>query len=158
PLSYSASHLPPGLSIDSGTGEITGTLSSAGTFHPTVTVTDGISHASTTFEWDVCGCGCSGGGSVTINGSARQGSAGQGPGDQFDNAGDTVSLQIDASKTGTGTLSYSASGLPTGLSINSSTGLISGTISSSLSPDIYPVTLVVTDGDDTLTVFFDWTV
>ena len=39
-----------------------------------------------------------------------------------------VSLQVSATDSAAGsTLSYSASGLPAGLSINSSTGLISGT-------------------------------
>ena len=42
-----------------------------------------------------------------------------------------MSLQVEASETGV-TLSYTAFGLPSGLTINSSTGLISGTISSVL--------------------------
>ena len=53
------------------------------------------------------------------------------PGDQVNNPGDTVSLQVSATDTASGTLSYAATGLPTGLSINSSTGLISGTITAS---------------------------
>ncbi|KJY26513.1 peptidase M4, partial [Streptomyces sp. NRRL S-444] len=38
-----------------------------------------------------------------------------------------VSLQVQATSTNPGALSYAATGLPAGLSINSSTGLISGT-------------------------------
>ncbi|GLY86848.1 discoidin domain-containing protein [Actinoallomurus iriomotensis] len=50
------------------------------------------------------------------------------PGDQTSTVGTAVSLQIHASDSASGqTLTYSASGLPAGLSINSSTGLISGT-------------------------------
>ena len=48
--------------------------------------------------------------------------------DQTSKEGQVVSLQVTASETGA-TLTYSADGLPAGLSINSSTGLISGTIS-----------------------------
>jgi hypothetical protein len=49
------------------------------------------------------------------------------PGDQTGTVGTAVSLQIQASDSASGqTLTYGAMGLPAGLSINSSTGLISG--------------------------------
>jgi subtilase family serine protease len=50
------------------------------------------------------------------------------PGSQTGTVGTAVSLQIKATDSASGqTLTYSATGLPAGLSINSSTGLISGT-------------------------------
>jgi hypothetical protein len=50
------------------------------------------------------------------------------PGNQTSTAGTAASLQINASDSASGqTLTYTATGLPAGLSINSSTGLISGT-------------------------------
>ncbi len=49
------------------------------------------------------------------------------PGNQTTTVGQPASLQISTSDTAGGTLSYSATGLPAGLSINTSTGLISGT-------------------------------
>jgi hypothetical protein len=50
------------------------------------------------------------------------------PGSQTGTVGTAASLQISASDSASGqTLSYSAAGLPAGLSINASTGLISGT-------------------------------
>jgi len=50
------------------------------------------------------------------------------PGSQTGTVGIAASLQISASDSASGqTLTYSASGLPAGLSINSSSGLISGT-------------------------------
>ena len=50
------------------------------------------------------------------------------PGSQTGTVGTAASLQITATDSASGqTLTYSATGLPTGLSINSSTGLISGT-------------------------------
>jgi hypothetical protein len=50
------------------------------------------------------------------------------PGNQTGTVGTAVSLQIHATDSGSGqTLTYGATGLPAGLSINSSTGLISGT-------------------------------
>ncbi|HJY58326.1 MAG TPA: discoidin domain-containing protein, partial [Streptosporangiaceae bacterium] len=50
------------------------------------------------------------------------------PGNQTSTVGSAAGLQVQASDSASGqTLSYSATGLPAGLSINSSTGLISGT-------------------------------
>jgi len=50
------------------------------------------------------------------------------PGNQTSTVGTAASLQINASDSVSGqTLTYSATGLPAGLSINASTGLISGT-------------------------------
>jgi hypothetical protein len=50
------------------------------------------------------------------------------PGNQTTTVGTAVSLQIHATDSASGqTLTYSATGLPAGLSINSATGLISGT-------------------------------
>ncbi|WP_329252232.1 M4 family metallopeptidase [Actinoallomurus sp. NBC_01490] len=49
------------------------------------------------------------------------------PGNQTTTVGTAVSLQIQASDPNGQTLTYSATGLPAGLSVNASTGLISGT-------------------------------
>ncbi|MEU1514615.1 M4 family metallopeptidase [Streptomyces sp. NPDC005811] len=77
------------------------------------------------------------------------------PGSQSTTVGTAVSLQISASSTNSGTLTYAASGLPTGLSI-SSTGLISGTPTTAGS---YSTTVTVTDSTGaTGTASFTWTV
>jgi len=66
------------------------------------------------------------------------------PGSQTSTAGSPLSLQIQASDTGSGsTLSYASTGLPPGLVINSGTGLISGTPNTAGS---YTVTATATDG------------
>ena len=66
------------------------------------------------------------------------------PGNQTSSAGVAVKLQIHASDTASGqTLSYAASGLPPGLSINAHTGLISGTPAQ---PGTSTVTVTVTAG------------
>jgi uncharacterized repeat protein (TIGR01451 family) len=140
-LSYSATDLPSGLSINSSTGAITGTLTAGGSFQPTVTASDGTYSASTSFAWDVSS-------PISITD----------PGTQDDNAGDAVSLQVQASDSSSGTLTYSASGLPSGLSINSSTGDITGTLSSALSPGTYTTALSVTDGSNTGVDSFGFTI
>ncbi|MFJ3169808.1 M4 family metallopeptidase [Streptomyces roseus] len=67
-----------------------------------------------------------------------------------------VSLQVQATSTNPGALSYAATGLPAGLSINSSTGLISGTATTAGTSN---VTVTVTDSQSkTGTTSFTWTV
>ncbi|WP_406010805.1 M4 family metallopeptidase [Streptomyces sp. NBC_00637] len=78
------------------------------------------------------------------------------PGSQSATVGTAVSLQISASSTNSGSLTYSASGLPAGLSISSSTGLISGTPTTAGSSS---TTVTVTDSTGaTGTAAFTWTV
>ena len=80
-----------------------------------------------------------------------------GPGNQSSTVGAAASLQIKASDSGSGqTLSYSATGLPAGLSINSSTGLISGTPTAAGTSN---VTVTARDGTGaTGSTSFTWTV
>jgi hypothetical protein len=143
-MTYTASGLPPGLSI-SGNGLIAGTIASgdasSSPYNVTVTANDGTSSSSQSLAWTV----------AVINLAS--------PGDQTNNDGDTVSLSLTTGYHGSGTLSYSATGLPSGLSINSSTGQITGTLASTADTDSpYAVTLTVTDGTNTSTQSFDWAV
>jgi hypothetical protein len=151
PLTYGATNLPDGLSISSSTGEISGTINSgASDFSPynvTVSVDDGEAPAvEVTFDWTV----------------ARDNSPPDvtNPGDQTNTEGDNVSLQIVATDADGDSLVYAATDLPTGLSINTSTGEISGTIADgagAFSP--YNVTVTVDDGFATpVEVKFKWTV
>ena len=66
-----------------------------------------------------------------------------------------VSLSISATDSSSATLSYAATGLPSGLSINGSTGVISGTFGSTGNST---VTVTATDGTDTTTQTFNWSV
>jgi Zn-dependent metalloprotease len=78
------------------------------------------------------------------------------PAAQSTKAGTAASLQIQAGSTSGGALTYSATGLPAGLSISSSTGLISGTPTTTGSSS---VTVTVKDSADaTGTASFTWTV
>src|SRR5579872_3883250 len=79
------------------------------------------------------------------------------PGSQTSTVGTAVSLQIQASDSASGqTLTYSATGLPAGLSINSSNGLISGTPTTAGSSSV-TVTATDTTGASGNTSF-SWTV
>jgi alpha-galactosidase len=79
------------------------------------------------------------------------------PGNQTGTVGTAVSVQIHASDSASGqTMTYSASGLPAGLSVNSSTGLISGTPTAAATST---VTVTATDGTGASgSATFTWTV
>ncbi|MDQ0907730.1 hypothetical protein QFZ22_003715 [Streptomyces canus] len=78
------------------------------------------------------------------------------PGSQSTTTGSSVSLQISASDSAGATLTYSASGLPTGLSISGSTGKISGTASAA---GTYQVTVTAKDSTGASgSASFTWTV
>jgi flagellar basal body rod protein FlgB len=133
-VSYSATGLPPGLSLDASSGIISGTLptsaASSTPYQVTVTASDGTLTTSQTFNWFVSG------NPVTLTS----------PGDQTNSEGNSVSLQLSATDANNAALTYQASGLPSGLSINSTTGLISGTVSSGDSASgPYTVTVMATD-------------
>ncbi|MFJ7148866.1 putative Ig domain-containing protein [Streptomyces sp. NPDC100445] len=90
--------------------------------------------------------GSTGGNTVTVTN----------PGSQSTTTGGSVSLQIHATDSAGAALTYSASGLPTGLSINSSTGLISGTASTA---GTYQVTVTAKDSTGASgSTSFTWTV
>src|SRR6185437_12083526 len=79
------------------------------------------------------------------------------PGNQSGTVGTAVSLQIHATDSASGqTLTYSATGLPAGLSINSSTGLISGTPTTAGTSS---VTVTATDTSNASgSASFTWTI
>jgi serine protease len=144
PLTYSATGLPAGLGINSNSGLISGTPTTPATDNVTVTATDNTgSHGSASFSWTINPSG----NTVTVNN----------PGTQTNAAGTSVGLQINATDSASGTtLTYSATGLPAGLSINSRTGLISGR---SNSTNTYSVKVTVTDNTGAHgSASFSWTI
>jgi Glycosyl hydrolase family 48/Cellulose binding domain/Putative Ig domain len=146
-LSYTATDLPLGLSLSSSTGAITGTPTMAGSYTTTVTVNDGSGASSVNFDWTIGTSGTGTGNTITVTN----------PGSQTGTVGTAASLQIKASDSATGqTLSYAATGLPAGLSISASTGLIAGTPTTAGAAS---VTVTVSDGTGASgTAAFTWTI
>ena len=143
-LNYSATGLPDGLSINSNSGAITGTVTASGSFTVTVTVNDGNGGSDTaSFVWDV---------NVPANNPPVLTS----PGNRTNAVGDNINLTITATDDDGDTLNYSATGLPDGLSINSNSGAITGTVTASGS---FTVTVTVNDGNGgSDSASFSWTV
>lgn len=128
PVSYAATGLPYGLSIDAATGLISGTVGSLiSNTIVTLTATDGTgSSATVSFLWRI---------ENTITVTA--------PGTESVAADATVNVPVSATDSAPGaTLSFSAAGLPSGLSIDPASGAITG--STTLAGD-YPVTVTATD-------------
>ncbi len=126
---YAATGLPSGLSINTSSGQISGTITgSANAYSVSVTASDGEgASASQSFTWNVSTL------SVTN------------PGTQNGAVGDSVALPIESGGLPSGdSWTYAATGLPSGLSINTSSGQISGTITGSA--NAYSVSVTASDG------------
>jgi hypothetical protein len=78
------------------------------------------------------------------------------PANQTSPRSTSVSLQLAATDPDGTALTYGATGLPPGLSVNSVTGLISGTLSKRTRT--YTVTATVSDGSLSSSRTFTWTV
>ncbi|MGO9899306.1 MAG: putative Ig domain-containing protein [Solirubrobacteraceae bacterium] len=77
------------------------------------------------------------------------------PGDQVSSIGSAVSLQLSASDLAGGQLTYSSTGLPAGLSLDPSSGLITGTPTAASSSEVH---VSVTDTAHVVgTTTFAWT-
>jgi hypothetical protein len=116
PLTYSATGLPPGLSINPATGLISGTTAAAtGSYDVEVTASDPTgASASISFTWRVWN-------TITVTPAA---------GEETLQAGTPVTVPVSATESGASqTLTFSATGLPPGLSINPATGVITGSAS-----------------------------
>ena len=100
-LKFSATGLPTGTTINATSGLISGKPTVAGTFGTRVTITAGTATAFKDIKISV------------YNGDGNRWAVGS-----------PVSYQVNL---GTGVTGYQASGLPTGMTINATTGLISGT-------------------------------
>jgi hypothetical protein len=110
PTSYTASNLPPGLSVNGSSGLISGTPTSAGTFAIPISATNAGGTGVATLTLTIAAASPP---PVLSNAATAAGTLGT-----------PFNLSILATNSPT---SYSASNLPTGLSVNATTGLISGT-------------------------------
>lgn len=140
PYTWSVAGLPAGLTFDPVAGSVSGTPTATGTSTVTVTVTDAHGKTDTdTFAWMIVT-------KLTLAAIADQGST----------QGRSLTPLSPSAAGGTTPYTWSAKGLPSGLSIDGATGVITGT------PDTLgasTVTVTVSDArNQTARVSFVWTI
>lgn len=146
-LTYTVKNLPSGLSISSTTGVITGTIAygtrAGGPYNVEVTASDPYASVTKSFTW-------------TVNALPPVLTA---PSNQTSVESDTTSLAVSATDLGGYALTYSATDLPAGLSIDAATGIISGTLGYKTAEDgPYDVKVTAADAYGSVTKSFTWTV
>ncbi|AKS43041.1 putative Ig domain-containing protein [Wenzhouxiangella marina] len=151
-LSYSASGLPPGLEITPGSGVVEGTLDfeSSGSYPVVITATDPFGlFATQSFTWNI------------IETNAPPQVESEIP-DQLNDEEDVVSLDVSShfSDIDGDTLRFEIGNLPEGLSMDGTSGVISGTISTNAGrTEPYIVLILAFDPDDAVTSqTIEWTV
>jgi hypothetical protein len=77
------------------------------------------------------------------------------PGNQTSGVGTALTLQLEGADPESSPITYSASGLPTGLTLNTNTGFISGTPTA---VGTFNTRATVSDGNSSLTQAFTWTI
>jgi hypothetical protein len=143
PYVFGASDLPPGLTLNGATGEVSGTPSSAGTFFISLTVNDFLPG-----EENI--------GASIIPVTIHPADAADPPTydfefvTQFLNNGEVGTPFCDqyATQGEAGTVSFGASGLPTGLALDSGTGAVTGTPTEA---GTFLVVITANDGTATIT-------
>jgi hypothetical protein len=141
PVSYTATGLPPGLILTQSTGLISGQGATAGTYNVTVSVSDGVLSTSTAFSW-------------TMNAATNAAPSITQPANQTSTVGQPAQLQLVGSDPEGQPISFSANGLPPGLTLQSATGLISG---QGTTAGTYNVVVSVSDGALSTSASFVWT-
>ena len=140
-VTYSASGLPPGTTVNTSTGLITGTATATGTYHVTVTGTgsSAVLPGSVSFTWTVIQAPA-----ITSAGQAT-----------FE-AGQAGTFTVTAAGFPAPTLAESGT-LPAGVTFDASTGVLSGSPAAG-AVGIYPITLTATSSLGTVTQAFRLTV
>ena len=150
-LTYSATGLPAGLSIDPATGAITGTLDHDASLNAPVTSGSGVTLEGT-YQVTVSASDGQGGSATQTFAIVADNRAPVEVGTIADQTGQVgqaiapLAVAPDFVDPNGDPLVFSATGLPPGLTLDPTSGVVSGTIASTVAvPTTYPVTIVATD-------------
>ncbi len=132
PTSYAATHIPPGLAINPLTGAINGTPTAAGTYVLTISATNATGTGTAVLVMAIAPIGVA---PIITSPITAPGTVG------------TVFTTYPITATG-GPTSYTATGLPPGLTLDPLTGEINGTPTTA---GTYLVTITVTNANGTTT-------
>jgi Putative Ig domain/PKD domain len=144
PINYTITGLPPGLSLSDGviSGTIAANADTASPYHVQVTATDGRWSADESFDWDVVPAS-----TVAL----------EYPGNQVSDLDLPQNNYLFATSSLNEPITYSATGLPPGLSVDPQTGEITGTIPlQAASPSIFQVAATATAASGSDTKTFLW--
>ena len=145
-LTWGQSGLPTGLTLNATSGLIHGTIlagaANAGAATPVITVSDGTDVASESFTWN-------------LESAISLGSISN----IQDTAGNSVSVSVSATDSNSLSLTYSASDLPDGVSIDQTSGLITGTIEAGVDDGSTETPIItVSDGTSETSESLTWTI
>lgn len=143
PLTFTKTGLPPGLTLNTSTGLISGTVAytAAGVYSTTLRASDTYDTTSASFTWTVANTNRT---PVVTN-----------PGTQSSYQGVAVAGAIAANDPDGDPLTFSALNLPPGVAINPSTGALSGTPAT---VGVFTVVVSATDGSMSNEVSFAWSI
>ena len=127
PTSYAASGLPAGVTLNTSTGYLSGTITAAGSYPVTISATNASGMSSATLTLNITPVPAPAL-PVIISAAGATGVAGS-----------PFSYAVQASGTPT---SYAATGVPAGLTFNTSTGVLTGTPTTA---GTYPLTVSATN-------------
>jgi prepilin-type N-terminal cleavage/methylation domain-containing protein len=143
PYTWTATGLPPGLSLNTSTGTVTGTIGAGTRYLVAIDVTDSAGgRAAIVVPLN-----------VIVSSSLRVTAPNPASPDRTSTVGSTISLTASALPA-SGQV-WSATGLPPGLSINSSSGTVSGKPTTA---GTYVTTLTVNASPQVANLMFTWTV
>jgi Putative Ig domain. len=132
---YTATGVPRGMSVDSRTGIVSGTPTGAGTSTVVVTATDGAMRTAT-LTYTIVNKGA-------LDLTLAKPTNGINIGQNYTNLNKPTATNVG------GTATYTATGLPNGITLNTSTGALAGSPSDTIPNNTeFPVTVRITDDFD----------
>ena len=143
PITYSATGIPPGITFNAGIGTFQGNPTTPGSYFTVVTASNSAGAPTDSFNWQI--------NAAVVPPVLTP------VGEQTSTVGDTINYDASTHlQSGSAPITWSATNLPSGVTIAPSTGLVTGTVGGA--PQVYVVTLTATNSGGADSENFNWTV